>query len=86
MPPAAPARVTTEPVPTAPIRPDPELEWVHSRALETLVQVQPGEGSQTQLRSKQERIRAITELYRADKMTPAEYHQRRAQILAEPNK
>jgi hypothetical protein len=37
------------------------------------------------LKAKRERIREITELYRADKMSSAEYHQRRAQILAEPD-
>lgn len=35
-------------------------------------------------KTKQAKLREITELYRADKLTPAEYHQRRAEILAEP--
>jgi hypothetical protein len=68
---------------TTHVGPDPALEQVHSRAYETLVQVKPGEGGQTQLKTKQERLRALTELYKADRMTPAEYHQRRATILAE---
>jgi len=70
----------------APLTPNPEVEKVHARAMETLTQVQPGEGGQTRLKNKQERINALTELYRADRLTPAEYHQRRAAILAEPNK
>lgn len=69
----------------APVPATPELEQVHNRGLETLGQVQPGEGTETRLKSKQERLRALTDLYRADRMTPAEYHKRRAQILAEPN-
>lgn len=35
-------------------------------------------------KSKRDKLRELTELYRADKLTPAEYHQRRAEILAEP--
>jgi uncharacterized protein YmfQ (DUF2313 family) len=66
-----------------PVHPNPQLDQVHSRAYETLVQVKPGEGGQTQLKTKQERLRALTDLYKADRMTPAEYHQRRAAILAE---
>jgi hypothetical protein len=85
-----PSSTTPTPAPAnvsnAPLQTDAELERVHSRAIETLVQVQPGEGAQTQFKSKQDRLRALTDLYRADKMTPAEYHQRRAQILAEPSK
>jgi hypothetical protein len=67
----------------APLNNDPQLDQVHSRALDTLTQVEPGESGQTKLRSKQERLRALTELYRADRLTPTEYHQRRAQILSE---
>jgi hypothetical protein len=66
-----------------PVHPNPQLDQVHSRAYETLVQVKPGVGGQTQLKTKQERLRALTDLYKADRMTPAEYHQRRAAILAE---
>ena len=70
---------------TAPVY-NPEIDRLHSRAYETLVQVEPGEAGQARLKSKQERLRALTDLYKADRMTPAEYHQRRAAILAEPNK
>ena len=70
---------------TTPVGPDPNLNSVHSRAIETLVQVKPGEGGQTEFKSKRERLRALTDLYKADRLTPAEYHQRRAKILAEPN-
>ena len=78
---AAASSISTTPVP-----PDPNLNQVHTKAMETLVQVQPGQGGQTEFKSKQERLRALTDLYKADRLTPAEYHQRRAQILAEPNK
>ncbi len=53
---------------------------VHAQALDALNKVQPGTGAKT----RQQRIKEITDLYRADKMGPAEYHQKRAQILAEP--
>jgi hypothetical protein len=45
-----------------------------------LNQIQAGTAPKT----KQQRIKELTDLYRADKMSPAEYHQKRAQILAEP--
>ncbi len=75
---------TVDPL-TTPLQADPKTDQLHNRALEALVQVEPAEGGQTRPRNKQERLRALTELYRADKMTPADYHQRRAQILAEQN-
>lgn len=68
---------------TAPVTPNPDIDRVHSRAYETLVQVQPGESGKVQFKNKQERLRALTDLYKADRLTPAEYHQRRAAILAE---
>jgi hypothetical protein len=36
-------------------------------------------------RSKAQRLSELTERYRRDEMTPAEYHSARAKILAEPN-
>jgi hypothetical protein len=35
-------------------------------------------------KTKQERLAELLELYRADKLTPAQYHAERAKILAEP--
>jgi hypothetical protein len=35
-------------------------------------------------KTKQDRLEEIGELYKADKMTPTEYHAQRAKILAEP--
>jgi hypothetical protein len=34
--------------------------------------------------SKQQRLAALLETYKQDKITPAEYHEQRAKILAEP--
>jgi hypothetical protein len=62
---------------------DPNIDRVHSQAYGTFVQVEPGQGGQARMKNKQDRLRALTDLYRADRMTPAEYHQRRAAILAE---
>jgi hypothetical protein len=53
---------------------------VHTQAQQTLEQIKAGTAPKTRM----ERLKEITDLYRADKMTPAEYHQKRAQILAEP--
>lgn len=80
---AAAAAAASGGISTAPVGPNPELERVHSRAYETLVQVEPGESGEAKLKSKQQRLRALTDLYKADRMTPAEYHKRRAAILAE---
>lgn len=63
-----------------------EPEQVHSKALETLNRIRPGEEPGGLPRTKQERLRDLTELYKADKITPSEYHQKRAAIIAEPNK
>jgi hypothetical protein len=58
---------------------------VHSQALRTLNQVQSGGAEAVSApRTKMQRLKELTDLYRADKMGPAEYHQKRAQILAEP--
>jgi hypothetical protein len=36
------------------------------------------------LKDKEKRLADLLEQYRADKITPHEYHQQRAKILAEP--
>lgn len=51
-------------------------EEIHNRALEVLNNPGP--------KTKQDRLRDLTDLYKADKIGPAEYHQKRAAILAEP--
>jgi hypothetical protein len=78
--PTAPT-VANRGVPTAPAAglPEPSTD-VHARALDVLNQIEAGTAPKT----KQQRIKELTDLYRADKMSPAEYHQKRAQILAEP--
>jgi len=35
--------------------------------------------------SKQQRLAELLQLYKSDKITPAEYHQQRAKIVAEPD-
>jgi hypothetical protein len=35
-------------------------------------------------KTKQQRLMDLLELYKADKLTPAQYHAERAKILAEP--
>jgi hypothetical protein len=35
-------------------------------------------------KTKQERLVELLQLYQADKISPAEYHDQRAKILAEP--
>jgi len=71
MPPATTA-VTSSTSPTT----SANTEQIHEQALQTLNQIGP--------KTKQERLRELTDLYKADKMSPAEYHQKRAAILAEP--
>lgn len=56
---------------------------VHAKALETLNQA-PSAAESTGPKTKMQRLKELTDLYRADKIGPAEYHQKRAQILAEP--
>jgi hypothetical protein len=41
--------------------------------------------SPTAPKSKAQRLAELTEAYRRDEITPAQYHQERAKILAEPN-
>ncbi|MCL5095927.1 MAG: hypothetical protein M1608_00025 [Candidatus Omnitrophica bacterium] len=41
-------------------------------------------GALTAAQSKEKRLADLLELYKADKITPHEYHQQRAKILAEP--
>lgn len=82
----APASVPAElPAPqaaTAPATTPSSAADVHLRALEALRQ---GTGSgEPAVLTKREKLRALTDLYRADKIGSAEYHQKRAQILAEP--
>jgi hypothetical protein len=77
---AAANNVSSAPV-TTPL-PDANVSDVHGRALQTLNQIQAGEG--TVPKTKMQRLKELTDLYRADKMGPTEYHQKRAQILAEP--
>ena len=55
---------------------------IHLRALEALRQG-TSNGTSGAL-TKREKLRALTDLYRADKIGAAEYHQKRAEILAEP--
>ncbi len=74
---AAPSTVTPTAAPSAIPAASPD---VHSQAQQALEQINTG----TVPRTRMERLKEITDLYRADKMTPAEYHQKRAQILAEP--
>jgi hypothetical protein len=65
-----------------------QADEIHARALETLNQIESGKAPQPAAAgpmSKQERLRAITDLYKADKMSPAEYHRQRAAIIASPN-
>jgi hypothetical protein len=80
-PPSAPAVRVNPTVTAAPAAASPDASSdVHARALDALNQIEAGTGPKT----KQQRIKELTDLYRADKMSPAEYHQKRAQILAEP--
>jgi hypothetical protein len=44
----------------------------------------PGSPEQAGPKSKQQRLMDLLELYKADKLTPAEYHAQRAKILSEP--
>lgn len=90
--PAAPRIESTPPpaVTTTPQAP-PNTEEVHRQALEALNRAannppaaQPAPTAPAGPKTKREKLREITGLYLADKMTPAEYHKRRAEILAEP--
>jgi hypothetical protein len=65
-----------------------QADEMHARALDALNQIESGKAPQPSAAgpmSKQERLKAITDLYKADKMTPAEYHRQRAAIIASPN-
>jgi hypothetical protein len=44
----------------------------------------PAPAQPTGPRTKQQKLMDLLELYKADKLTPAEYHSQRAKILAEP--
>jgi hypothetical protein len=57
---------------------------VHARALDALNQTRSAGAPGRMTPSKMERLKELTDLYRADRIGPAEYHQKRAQIIAEP--
>ena len=78
----APAAVPPPATSAAPAA-QPAPDDVHARALETLRQGGGPAGPQPAL-SKREKLRQLTDLYKADKITSAQYHQQRAKILAEP--
>jgi hypothetical protein len=77
--PAVTAAPVTTSAPALGSTPAPVAD-VHNQAQQTLEQIRTGTAPKTRM----DRLKEITDLYRADKMTPAEYHQKRAQILAEP--
>jgi hypothetical protein len=78
-----PATPTPAPASSANALPGANVEEVHEKALQTLNQAQSGDGGALP-KTKMQRLKDLTDLYRADKIGPAEYHQKRAQILAEP--
>ena len=88
--PTAPVVATPAPTPEpAPVATSAPLTQSSFFAPAADVQSQPQQAPEqikaaTAPRTRMERLKEITDLYRADKMSPAEYHQKRAQILAEP--
>jgi hypothetical protein len=79
----APAAATTA-TPNSNLN-DPRIDEIHAEALQALDQIRSGAAvAPSAPASKQERLRVITQLYKADKMTPAEYHRKRAAIIASP--
>jgi len=64
----------------APIAPAPPA-MAPAVAAPVIQPVVQAEGPKT----KQQRLKELTDLYKADKIGPAEYHQKRREILAEPN-
>jgi hypothetical protein len=69
---------------------DAELAAIHAKALDTMEHVlnpSPKERSNEILSAKmpkREKLHELTDLYKADKLTPAEYHAYRAKIIAQP--
>jgi hypothetical protein len=69
---------------------DAELAAIHAKALDTMEHVlnpSPKERSNEILsakKPKREKLHELTDLYTADKLTPAEYHAYRAKIIAQP--
>ena len=87
------------PVQSSPAGPsDADLAAIHAKALDVLhaaeasqpanVAPQNSPGTTTPQvstgRTRKEKLSELNALYKADKVTPAEYHDRRAKILSEP--
>ena len=92
--PQAPNVVNTTPAPAAGAttknQSDADIAAIHAKALDTMQHVlnpTPLEQSNQILSSqknKREKLNELTDLYKADKLTPAQYHEYRARILAQP--
>ena len=50
----------------------------------TAPNVAPPEMKKGPVKAKEQRLKELLQLYLTDKITPREYHQQRAKILAEP--
>lgn len=79
----APAK-TTAPRSTPPTKNAPPKTMQAAPSVSPMPAAAPPANESPARMSKRERLREITDLYMQDKMTPAEYHKRRAEIIAEP--
>lgn len=72
------------PAPTRPPTPArPPVKEIPAASV-TASTAQPAPEPEAGPKTKQERLSALLLLYRADKLTPQEYHEQRAKLLAEP--
>jgi len=83
--PAPAAPVVTTPAPTTAVTPSTESQAeLQARAQEVLRQQQGKPVTPTVPLTKAQKLAELNSLYKGDQITPAEYHKRRAAILAEP--
>jgi len=68
---------------------DADVAAIHAKALDTMEHaMNPSPAEQTSAiisapKPKREKLQELTELYKADKLTPAQYHEARAKILSQ---
>jgi hypothetical protein len=69
---------------------DADIAAIHAKALDTMDKVRNPSAAELATsvmgsqRPKREKLQELTDLYKADKLTPAQYHEARAKILAQP--
>jgi hypothetical protein len=69
---------------------DADIAAVHAKALDVMEHARNPSGTELAgsvlgaQKPKREKLQELTDLYKADKLTPAQYHEARAKILAQP--